>query len=142
MNVNAQPSAPQPLVRRLAAPLSALAGAAAAFTYVGAVDPNRPGHYPVCPLLLTTGLYCPGCGGLRAAHAVAHGDLVGAFDLNALAVLSFLAFAAVVAVWLYRAARGRPARIALQPVHWRLLTVLALAFTVARNLSAGALMAP
>ncbi len=31
----------------------------AAFAYVGTVDPNAPGHYPVCPLLHYTGLYCP-----------------------------------------------------------------------------------
>ncbi len=79
--------------RRLAAPLGTLAAATAAFAYVGAVDPHEPGHYPVCPLLHLTGIYCPACGGLRSAYAVAHGDLVAALGANALAVAGYAAFA-------------------------------------------------
>ena len=56
----------QSVPSRLAAPAGVLAAVAAAFAYVGTVDPNEPGHYPVCPLLRFTGLYCPGCGGLRS----------------------------------------------------------------------------
>ena len=42
------------------------------------VDPNQPGHYPTDPFLAITGLYCPGCGTLRALHALARGDLLTA----------------------------------------------------------------
>ncbi len=93
---------------RLAAPAALLAAVTAAFAYVAAVDPNEPGHYPVCPLLHLTGLYCPGCGGLRSAHAVAHGDLAAALQANAPAVLGYAAFAVLWTVWVVRAARGRP----------------------------------
>ncbi|MZE81217.1 DUF2752 domain-containing protein, partial [Streptomyces sp. SID5475] len=61
-------------MRPLAAPAGALAAGAAALGCVGAVDPGVPGRYPVCPLFHTTGLLCPGCGGLRGAHALARGD--------------------------------------------------------------------
>ncbi|MFD7099335.1 DUF2752 domain-containing protein, partial [Streptomyces xanthophaeus] len=96
------------LARRMAAPVLVLAGAVAAFGYVGAVDPNEPGHYPVCPLFRLTGLLCPGCGGLRSAHAFAHGDLITAFGANAVAVAGYFVFAGYMALWLVRAFRGRP----------------------------------
>ncbi|MFI8099917.1 DUF2752 domain-containing protein [Streptomyces sp. NPDC086023] len=129
--------------RRLAVPLVTLAGVVGAFAYVGSVDPNEPGHYPLCPLLRLTGVLCPGCGGLRSAHAFAHGDLVTAFGANAMAVLGYLAFAAFTAVWLVRAGQGRPApRIALKPAWWWLLGAAALAFSVVRNLPVGSALAP
>lgn len=132
---------PQP-VRRMLAPLGVLAGAVAGFAYVGAVDPGTPGHYPACPLLETTGVLCPGCGGLRTAHAVAHGDFTAALGLNALAVLGFIGFAAFMAFWLYRAARGRPALLRLQPVHWWLLGGVTAVFMIVRNLPFGSALAP
>ncbi|PJJ01372.1 uncharacterized protein DUF2752 [Streptomyces sp. 2333.5] len=131
------------LPRRLAAPLGALTAALAAFAYVGAVDPHRPGHYPVCPLLHLTGLYCPACGGLRSAHDVAHGDLPAALGANALAVAGYAACAVFWAVWLGRAVRGRPmAGPRPRPVHWWALAGLLLVFTVVRNLPAGRALAP
>ena len=62
MPVNAPPApAAGSLPRRLVRPLAALAAVAMPTVFVAAVDPNTPGHYPVCPLLRLTGLYCPGC---------------------------------------------------------------------------------
>lgn len=102
------PPAPETRGRRLLVPLGTLAAVGAAFTYVGSVDPNHPGHYPVCPLYALTGVYCPACGGLRSAHAVAHGDFVTALGDNALAVAGYGVFAVVMVVWLIRAVRGGP----------------------------------
>lgn len=138
--------APQPparsLARRLLAPVGTLAGVAAAFAYVGTVDPNEPGHYPVCPLLRFTGVYCPGCGGLRSAHAFVHGDLPAALGSNALAVVGYGIFAVVMAVWLVRAVRGAPMRLAVSPyLWWGIGAVLAL-FTLVRNLPFGSALAP
>lgn len=129
--------------RRLAAPLGVAAGLAAAVTYVGAVDPGRPGRYPACPLLHWTGLYCPGCGGLRGLHALAHGDLAGALGANALAVAAYAAFAGFWAVWCVRALRdGSGMRVALRPWARWALGGLVLAFTVVRNLPFGAALVP
>jgi len=50
------------------------------------VDPARHEVYP-CVLYATTGLKCPGCGGLRATHQLLHGHLAAAWTLNPLAVL-------------------------------------------------------
>ncbi|MGW0612145.1 DUF2752 domain-containing protein [Streptomyces sp. NPDC002788] len=127
---------------RLAVPAGVLAAVAAAFAYVGAVDPNEPGHYPVCPLLHYTGLYCPGCGGLRSAHAFVHGDLLAALHDNALAVLGYLAFAVLWTVWVVHAVRGRPLRMDPRPQLVWSLGALLLVFTVVRNLPFGGWLHP
>jgi hypothetical protein len=127
---------------RLAVPAGLLAAVAAAFAYVGAVDPNHPGHYPPCPLYHYTGIYCPGCGGLRCAHAFVHGDLATALQDNAVAVVGFFAAAVLWTVWVVRAVRGRPVRMELgRGQLWLMGTVVAL-FTVVRNLPFGGWLHP
>ncbi|GLX48192.1 membrane protein [Streptomyces hygroscopicus subsp. hygroscopicus] len=133
---------PAPLWRRLATPAGTLAAVVGAFAYVGAVDPNHPGHYPVCPLYRFTGLYCPGCGGLRSAHAFVHGDLVAALHDNAPAVAGYLLFAVLWVVWAARAWRGRPAQLRLGSAQMWSLGALLLVFTVVRNLPFGAWLHP
>jgi hypothetical protein len=107
----------------------------AATAWVGLVDPNRPGRYPVCPLYALTGLYCPLCGGLRSTHGLAHLDLAAAWSQNpvwtVLAPLLVLGWAD----WAWRAWRGRPARRVPRAVVVVLVVVLA-AFAVARNVPA------
>jgi hypothetical protein len=123
-------------------PLGVLAGVVAAFGYVAAVDPNTPGHYPVCPLLHYTGVYCPGCGGLRSAYAVAHGHLGTALGCNALAVAGYAVFAVVWVVWFGRTVRGRPFRPTLTRAHRWAFWTLFLGFAVVRNLPFGSALAP
>ncbi|MER7761896.1 DUF2752 domain-containing protein [Streptomyces sp. NPDC097619] len=142
------PPAPAPAgsrLRRMAAPVFTFAGVAAAFGYVATVDPYEPGHYPVCPLFRLTGLLCPGCGGLRSAHSFATGDLAGALGANAVAVLGYFLFAGFTALWLLRAWQGRPrpepTRL-LPAAGWWAVGALVLAFSVLRNLPAGAALAP
>ncbi|CAM5227822.1 hypothetical protein SALBM135S_07026 [Streptomyces alboniger] len=130
------------LPARLLVPAGLLASVAGAFAYVGAVDPNEPGHYPACPLLRLTGVYCPGCGGLRSAHAFVHGDLTAALGANALAVAGYVAFAALWTVWVIRAVRGRPLRIEPGPVPLWGLGVLIALFTLVRNLPFGSWLHP
>ncbi|MGX1130008.1 hypothetical protein RKD49_002198 [Streptomyces glaucescens] len=131
-----------PAAGRLAVPAGVLAAVAGAFAYVGAVDPNEPGHYPVCPLLRLTGLYCPGCGGLRSAHAVVHGDLAAALQANAVAVAGYALFAVAWTVWVVRTARGRPLRLDLRSAHLWAVGALVLVFTVVRNLPFGGWLHP
>ncbi|MEU2286734.1 DUF2752 domain-containing protein [Streptomyces sp. NPDC013178] len=136
------PSSRGTVAGRLAVPAGILAAVAGAFAYVGAVDPNEPGHYPVCPLLQYTGLYCPGCGGLRSAHAFVHGDLTTALHANAMAVVAYLGFAVLWTVWVVRVARGRPPRLDPRPVHLWTLGAFLLVFTVVRNLPLGGWLHP
>lgn len=127
---------------RLAVPAAVLAAVAGAFAYVGSVDPGRPGHYPVCPLYRFTGLYCPGCGGLRGAHALVHGDLLTALRDNAPAVAGYPVLAVLWTVWVVRAARGRPLRIDPPPALLRAVGLVLLVFTVVRNLPFGGWLRP
>ncbi|MEU7554534.1 DUF2752 domain-containing protein [Streptomyces sp. NPDC044571] len=129
--------------RRLAAPVLTVAVATLAFAYVGAVDPNEPGHYPVCPLFRLTGILCPGCGGLRSAHAFAHGDLGTALGANALAVAGYFVFAGYMALWLVRAGRGVPGpRFVLRGAYAWALGALVVVFVIVRNLPFGSALAP
>lgn len=142
MTSDAAPCGGAGRLRAAAAPLGVLGAVAGAFGYVATVDPNTPGHYPVCPLLHFTGLYCPGCGGLRSAYAVAHGHLLTALGCNAVAVAGYVMFAALWVVWCGRAVRGRTFAPALPPRYAHAVWGLLLAFTVVRNLPFGAVLAP
>ncbi|WP_037604731.1 DUF2752 domain-containing protein [Streptacidiphilus rugosus] len=129
--------------RGLVASLGLFGATAAATAYVGAVDPNRPGHYPVCPFLRLTGWWCPGCGGLRAVHALTRGDLTGALHDNALGVLLCATAVGVWAFWTTRVAAGRPRPTIRLGRPWIfLLLAVVLVFTVLRNLPTGAFLAP
>ncbi len=46
------------------------------------IDPEKSVWMPKCLFRLLTGLQCPGCGGLRAMHALLHGDVVRALRYN------------------------------------------------------------
>jgi hypothetical protein len=54
-------------------------------------DPGQHGFYPRCQFHALTGLYCPGCGSLRALHQLLHGHVAAAFHFNALLVLAMAA---------------------------------------------------
>lgn len=122
--------APQQRILRLLIAIP-IAGACAVLY---AINPSG-GGYPVCPFYAITGLYCPGCGSLRATHQLLHGNLARAIDFNLLAVIVFPIFiyssaSAAVAVF-----RGRSlSRVFVSPgllwVGWGLL----IAYWVARNL--------
>ena len=66
-------------------------------------DPAHYPFYPTCYFHLLTGLYCPGCGGLRAIHQLLHGNLAAAARLNLLVILSL---PAAVLVWRVRSIRA------------------------------------
>ena len=130
-------------VRSLLLPAAVAAAGAAGLALVAVVDPNEPGHYPVCPLLTLTGLYCPGCGTLRALHALTRADLGTALGLNPLAVVLIPVVAALWARWAVRSWQGRP--FATKGPHpaiiWGFL-VLLIAYGVVRNLPFGDFLAP
>lgn len=128
----------RPRWRRLAAPMATGAGVLAAVGFIRAVDPNEPGHYPMCPTLALLGIDCPGCGGLRATHALAHGDVATALDHNALLVVLAPLMIALWAMWVYRAWTG----VGPRPSPWRdtvariapiVTLIVVMAFAVVRN---------
>jgi hypothetical protein len=106
----------------------------AATGLVAVVDPHERGHYPGCPFLALTGLYCPFCGGLRAVHDLTHLDLVGALARNPLVVIALPLALFAWYRWVRRTFTGQSRPLALPSWWgWAALGVLAV-FWVARNL--------
>jgi len=117
-----------------AAPALVATVTASALAYIAAVDPNRPGHYPLCPFRAVTGYACPGCGSLRALHALLTGHPARAVHHNVLtvALLPFLVvasarwLASTFGWWTPAPRRARAVWI------WALLAVV-IGFAVLRN---------
>ena len=61
-------------------------------------DPHASGSWGYCPFYALTGLYCPGCGGLRAVNDLTNGDLLGAASSN----LVFVALVPLIVLWWVR----------------------------------------
>jgi hypothetical protein len=123
-------SGPRILVARLAT----VTGVTAATGYLGAVDPSRGGAYPLCPSRLLFGIDCPACGGLRGTHDLLHGHVIEALDHNLLLPGLLAALGVALASWLLPLV-GRPARALALP-RWANVAavIVAVAFTVVRNL--------
>lgn len=120
-------------------------------------DPHVPGNLGICPSVLLLGVYCPGCGSLRALHDLMHGDVPAAIGHNVLLVPALL----FVVVWAVRAiarpgpvamvAAGAPSDSRRMSLSWRrrlsavpwawLLLVVIVVHTVARNIP-GSPLAP
>lgn len=111
-------------------------------------DPHTSGSWGVCPWLLLTGQFCPGCGSLRAVNDLTHGDLLGAASSNLLLVAMMPLLAFWWLRWTRRAWTGGPRPGATASVrdltYWwiALGAVVTAVFAVLRNLPAGAWLAP
>ncbi|MBN9620398.1 MAG: DUF2752 domain-containing protein [Actinobacteria bacterium] len=103
-------------------------------------DPERT-HVPLCPFHAVTGLSCPLCGGLRSAYALLHGQLGAAVRDNVLLVAAVPLLLCWWVDWALRSRDGRPSRRPSRAVQMTVV-VVALAFTVLRNLSFGAELRP
>ncbi len=100
-----------------------------ALAYVGLVDPHRPhSAFPACPFKVLTGWNCPACGGLRMMHDLLHGDVAAAVVDNVFLLLGLPAMAFWV---LLRMRRAKPV---FTPAALVVLAVLAVTWTVVRNL--------
>ena len=69
-------------MRRLVVALIA-AVIVAALIVIFIFNPEKTVWMPPCPSHMLTGYDCPGCGTLRALHALMHGDVAAAWNYNA-----------------------------------------------------------
>ena len=107
-------------------------GGACLYTFM--VDPNTSSAYPQCPLKLLTNIDCPGCGGLRATHAMLHGDILGAADHNLLALILLPLMAFMFARWVLTQFDVTVPRLRWpRPFVW-ITPVVLVAFTIGRNI--------
>lgn len=51
------------------------------------INPSDVNYLPKCPLFITTGLYCPGCGSQRATHHLLNLNFIGIVQQNVLYIL-------------------------------------------------------
>lgn len=129
-------------LRGVLGPVTAAAVAVVAVGVVAAVDPNQPGHYPTCPFLGLTGAYCPGCGSLRAVHALAHGDVAAALARNPLTVVALVGLAVGWVWWARRVWQGRPRTWAVPAWMIHAFLGVVLAYWVLRNVPGWTWLSP
>lgn len=138
------PRTAQGRLRRLAAPVATISGLAIATAALHVRDPHVYASWGLCPSAALFGIYCPGCGGLRAVNDLTHGDLGAAASSNLLFFVSIPLVVFLLGRWAYDAwrdiDRGRT-WLSSWPMMYAGLGV-ALVFTVARNLPVGAWLAP
>ena len=109
-------------------------GVVGALFVLFALDPADGGPFPPCPWRALTGLLCPGCGALRATHALLHGHIAEAWRLNPLWLLVAPLLGAAF-LWASLRAWGVPLPAARVPAGalWGMLLAV-IAFGVLRNL--------
>lgn len=98
-------------------------------------DPSQGGGwFPQCGMYRLTGLRCPGCGLQRAAHALLHGDVVGALRYNAMLPVIGVGLA-LYAVIIWRDKRDSLSwRVANHPATSIVALVLMLGWMIVRNI--------
>ena len=115
--------------------LAGVCGLAAISAVLFEFNPSYYGFYPRCWLYTSTGIYCPGCGSLRAMHQLAHGHLAAALRCNLLLTLSLPVAAFLAARYAWRRTAGNPLPIAsIRPGWIKALAVILVLFTVLRNI--------
>lgn len=120
------------LVPRLRGPVLTGVGVAAATALLAVAGPERRTFY-LCPLHALTGLWCPGCGALRATEALAHLDVAAAWDWNPLWVVVAPLLVGWWALWLVATWQQRPTPPVPRRV-WMTLVLVVVVFGVLRNL--------
>lgn len=115
-------------------PLITAAAIATGCAYVGLNNPETNHILPVCGFYLATGYYCPGCGMTRALHSVLHGNIIRAFQFNALLTLAIPVLMYLYVWWMTWAFTGKelPKIKVSKRVTWAIIG-LAVIFVVGRN---------
>lgn len=129
--------------QRLRAPVLVGGGVALATVALRLRDPHQPGSWGICPSRLL-GVYCPGCGSLRAVNDLTHGQVADAASSNLLLLLAGPLALWVFVLWTRARWRGipwNPSPSVLRDVTWAVIAV-SVVFAVVRNLPVGAWLAP
>ena len=112
-----------------------LAAGALGAGYLYRTDPHEPGHVlPQCPFRMLTGLLCPACGGTRMVYDLMHGHFTEAWLDNRALLLTSPYALALLGRWAWEGLRGRRWRPTLSPRAQVVVLVVAVAWTVVRNI--------
>jgi hypothetical protein len=134
-----RPSRPE----RMRGPVLTAAGVGVATMALRLRDPHVSHSWGVCPLYALTGVYCPGCGGLRGVNDLTHGHVGAAASSNLLLVLAIPFAAYCFSRWTRATWRGRDVSV-IPPLPRAValgLGALVVVFWVLRNLP-GSWLAP
>jgi hypothetical protein len=128
---------------RMSAPAWTIGSLAVATLALHLRDPHQHASWGLCPSA-AMGIWCPGCGGLRAVNDLTNGHPLQAASSN-LAFMVALPFVLVgLTVWTLDRWRGTshqvPPKVARAT--WTVSLVLLAVFTVLRNLPQGSWLAP
>jgi len=123
-------------LRALGPPAAVVAGLGVCCAAVWVGDPTTPGGFlPVCPTKLLFGIDCPGCGGMRMAYSLMHGNLPAALHYNAVSFVVVLLLGWSGVTWTLGRLRGRAMA---SWMHWRwtplVFSVVFVVWFVIRNL--------
>lgn len=112
--------------------------ALAAVAWIALVPPGAT-TTPPCPFHAMTGLRCPGCGTLRALHAMAQGDVAGAFSLNAMTTLGLPLLAISLLFWrrLSGAVAARPKAVQVAMITFFVVTLLVWGWRIVVDVTIG-----
>jgi magnesium-transporting ATPase (P-type) len=86
-----------------------------------------------CPFNNITGLYCPGCGGIRCLRHLLQGDARAALESNSLLVISFTSILFMIALFLKNKKRMDLSKC-LNINYLILVLLLISVFTIVRNI--------
>jgi uncharacterized protein DUF2752 len=143
MTLAAAPPTLRPRSERIRGPIACAATVAAATFALYVRDPHVTHSWGVCPLYALTGIYCPGCGGLRGVNDLTDGHAAAAASSNLLLVVA-IPFAVLVLVrWTWLRWQGSSATVvpAVPRAVKIALAAVVVVFWVARNLP-GSWLAP
>lgn len=128
--------------RRVAPPALVIGGIVAASLALHLRDPHESGAWGFCPSA-AMGVYCPGCGALRAVNDLTNGDVGAAASSNVVFVVLLPVAVVALGVWLVDRWRGTRRRVPDRAVRPLLVigALVLVAFTVLRNLP-GSWLAP
>lgn len=100
-------------------------------------NPTQYAFYPRCALYTMTGIYCPGCGCLRALHELTHGHVLTALRDNLLLVLAMPLLAVDFWQYFYRRVTGHVSQLwVTRPFVIKCAIAAIILFTLLRNIHA------
>ena len=141
--VFAHPAPPATRGRRMLAPAATIGALSLLTLALHLRDPHQHGSWGLCPSA-ALGIYCPGCGGLRAVNDLTNGDVGAALSSNILVTLLIPVGVVLLALWAVDRWRGHTRSVPwtrLRPIVISLVTVM-FVFAVVRNTGSGAWLAP
>jgi hypothetical protein len=96
--------------------------------------PSDYGFIPSCVFYKMTGLYCPGCGSMRAMHFLLTGSIFLSLRCNPLVIFLFPLIIFLLIKWLYAIFGQKELTFrGLQYIYWGVLVVIVLFFII-RNI--------